>query len=331
MFALKMIVTYNCDSMCDHCRFRCRPGRGGAISTEKAKQWVKALRDSFDLENLVLYGGEPTLYCEEMHDIARSAYRSGVSINVETNCSWATSFDQAKRILSKLKGLNPRFLFSLDGFHARFIPFERVRNAIRAAKKLGIPYFHDIALMDNISAENEYDKLTERLIGDLSREGNLANHNLYRAFYTGRAAEKLADNFTGSTCISPHIYKDFLPGFRRLDQKCVQLPWYLNMSHEKTSVVVLDPYGWVSFGCGIAIGNANESSITRIVDKYDPWDHPIISILIKEGPAGLARMPEAKGYSTKKRYVEKCHLCQDIRNYLKPFYPDILVPSNMYF
>lgn len=331
MFALKLIVTYNCNSMCDHCRFRCRPNLDGVVSTEKAKRWVKELRDSFDLERLVLYGGEPTLYFKEMYDIARFAYRSGVSINIETNCSWATTLDEAMKFLHKLKELNPRFLFSFDGFHARSIPFERVRNAIRAAKKLGVPYFHDIALMDNIDAENDYDKLTKCLMKELSREGNLGDYSLYRTLYMGRAAEKLAEKFTGKTCTSPHAYKDFLPDFRRLDQRCIILPWYPHMSHKNTDVLVIDPYGWVSFGCGIAIGNANDSPITNIVERYDPWNHPIISILMEEGPLGLTKTSEAEGYLMKNRYVEKCHLCQDIRNYLKPFYPNVLVPSNMYF
>ena len=331
MFALKLIVTYNCNSMCDHCRFRSRPNLDGVVSTEKANRWVRALKESFDLERLVLYGGEPTLYFKEMLDIAKHAYSTGVSINIETNCSWATTFNEALKFLDRLKELNPQFLFSFDGFHARFIPFERVRNAIRAARKLGIAYFHDVALMDNIDAENDYDRLTKRLIRGLSREGDLGDHNLYRTFYTGRAAEKLAEIFAGKSCMSPHLYKDFLPSFRHLDQKCIKLPWYLNMSHENADVIVIDPYGWVSFGCGITIGNANDSPITEIVGNYDPWHHPIISILLKEGPIGLAKMPEAEGYSMKKQYVEKCHLCQDIRNYLKPFYPNLLVPSNMYF
>lgn len=332
MFALKMIMTYKCNSMCDHCRFRSGPNLGGGITPpEKAKEWVKALRDSFDLERLVLYGGEPTLCSKEMCDIAEFAHSIGVSIHVETNCSWAITVERAVRFLSRLKGLNPQFLFSFDGFHARFIPFDRVRNAIVAAKKLGITHYHDIALMDNIDAENDYDKSTKSLMTELEEEGNLGNYALYRTFYTGRAAEKLARRFSGKTSTSPHLYRDFLPGFRGLDQKCVKLPWYLDMSHENTNVLVVDPYAWVSFGCGIAIGNAKDVSMTDIIDSYSPSDHPIIGVLVKEGPVGLARLPEAEGYPMKTRYVEKCHLCQDIRNYLKPYFPNILVPPNMYF
>jgi len=331
MFALKMIVTYKCNSMCDHCRFRSGPNLNGVIQPEKAKEWVKTLRDSFDLERLVLYGGEPTLYFREMCEIAEFAHSIGVSLHVETNCSWATTLERAMKVLSKLKELNPHFLFSFDGFHARFIPFNRVRNAIIAAKKLGIPYYHDIAVMDNIDAENDYDKMTKNLMRKLSKEGNLGNYALYRILYTGRAAEKLAERFAGKPCTSPHLYKDFLPDFRRLDQKCIELPWYPNMSHRNTEVLVIDPYGWVSFGCGIAIGNANDSPLIDIIENYDPSDHPIISVLMKEGPVGLTKIPEAKGYRLKTRYVEKCHLCQDIRNYIKPYFPDVLVPPNMYF
>jgi len=330
MYALKMIVTYRCNSMCEHCRFRSGPNLDGVIPPEKAKCWVKALKDSFDLERLVLYGGEPTLYFREMFNIAEFAHSIGVSIHVETNCSWATTPVRAVKFLSRMKQLNIQFLFSFDGFHARFIPFNRVRNAIIAAKKLGITYYHDIALMDNVDAENEYDKLTKSLMRELDEEGNLGNYALYRTFYTGRAAEKLAERFAGKTCTSPDFYKDFLPGFRELDQKCIELPWYLNISHKNTNVLDVDPYGWVSFGCGIAIGNANDTPIMNIVDNYSPWDHPIISVLMKEGPVGLTKLPEAEGYSMKTRYIEKCHLCQDIKNYLKPHFPNILVPSNMY-
>jgi len=234
------------------------------------------------------------------------------------------------KFLSKLRNLNPEFLFSFDGFHAKFIPFERVKNAIIAAKKLGMHYFHDVAVMDNIDAENDYDRLTKSLMEELSREGNPGDYALYRIFYTGRASEKLADEFAGEPEVSPHFYKKFLPDFRRLDQKCIKLPWYSNISHENTNVLDIDPYGWVSFGCGIAIGNANDTPIADIVSNYDPRNHPIISVLIKEGPIGLTKIPEAEGYLMKRRYIEKCHLCQDIRNYIRPFYPNVLVPSSMY-
>ena len=50
-----------------------------------------------------------------------------------------------------------------------------------------------------------------------------------------------------------------------------------------------------------------------------------------EGPIGLTRISEASGFVLREGgYVDKCHLCQDVRTYLRPLFPDVLCPDNYY-
>ena len=45
---------------------------------------------------------------------------------------------------------------------------------------------------------------------------------------------------------------------------------------------------------------------------------------------GLAREAQAYGYVLKTDYADKCHLCQEAREYLRGKYPDYLVPEQHY-
>jgi hypothetical protein len=92
----------------------------------------------------------------------------------------------------------------------------------------------------------------------------------------------------------------------------------------------LDPDGYLSKGCGIAIANIRQTPVGTVLAAYDAARHPIFSTLLESGPLGLAREAEAFGYVLKTDYADKCHLCQEARQVLLSKYPAYLVPEQHY-
>ena len=113
--------------------------------------------------------------------------------------------------------------------------------------------------------------------------------------------------------------------------KC-PLPDYLGNDLRAPTGVEIHPGGWVNLCAGLALGNAREHPLSDILSGYDPDAHPIIRLLMQEGPAGLLRLAQHHGYGAvdKGNYVDGCHLCYEARRFLHPHYPNELAPAHPY-
>jgi MoaA/NifB/PqqE/SkfB family radical SAM enzyme len=92
--------------------------------------------------------------------------------------------------------------------------------------------------------------------------------------------------------------------------------------------VHVDPLGLVHVCQGITIGNAFETPLCEILERYDPPSHPIVGPLLRGGPAELAR---AVGYAPgRSGYADACHLCFVARRRARgDGYPH-LAPAHVY-
>jgi len=125
--------------------------------------------------------------------------------------------------------------------------------------------------------------------------------------FRGRAAEKLAH-------LAPGVPAEELT-------KC---------PHEKLdapSRVHLDCYGRLHLCQGLCVG---PGSITEACAGYDAATHPIVSRLLEGGPLALARFAVAQGFELQARYADACHLCYRAREFLRPQFPELLGPDEMY-
>ena len=81
----------------------------------------------------------------------------------------------------------------------------------------------------------------------------------------------------------------------------------------------------------LAFEGVKQSGDSEIIREFIPRKHPIIGkLLAREGPKNLLDIAVEKGYKPQEEYADKCHLCFSTRNFLRPFYPNILEPSNLY-
>ena len=319
--SLWLVVTYHCSARCTCCLFDAGPGKRRWMTLEDAEAYVEQLAERHPLERVGIVGGEALLRPELALAIGKMAKAHGIDdvMIAGTNCSWATSDEKTRQVLTSLKDTGIRISFSVDAFHQEFVPVDRVERACRIARELGMddaPQRPNAALLDSMDADNPYDRRTRELAASLESKG----HRVVpcppgRVMYSGRAA-RLSSHYAGPRSVPEDV--------------CNSVPW-VSGSLEALSGIQIDCDGWVMVEHGISIGNARQTSLREALDRYDPVNTPIVKTLIHEGPIGLTRLPEARGFKLRDEgYVDKCHLCYEIREHLRPSFPHQLAPSACY-
>ncbi len=313
MSVLKIHLTYQCSAACEHCRFWCTAAPGEAIDHDLAMDCIRTLQRVNGLDFVVLTGGEPGLVPELTHAIASGARQLGMQVRVESNASWATSEQAARAFLEPLYQCGARVCFSMDAFHEKFIPIDRVEQAVHVSDSLGGRYSFEVAFLDRENPSHPMDVRTAEIVAEMERR---VGHPLrvYRGgiLFKGRPAERLAGLVAAGRGVP--------------DCLCEAVPWWPNGWLRTLDVIILDPRGNLSKGCGIIFGNVRRQPVEQIVAEYDAEKHPIFSVLLTEGPLGLARRAAELGYQIKADYADRCHLCQEATEILRATCPDLLAP-----
>jgi hypothetical protein len=300
-----------------HCRFRCTTRPAPVIDSDLAMQVISVLQAQNDLQMVVLLGGEPGLFPTLTHWLAKAIRALNINARVESNAFWATDDTAARQFLAPLYADGVSLMFSLDAFHAPFVPFERVERAIRVSEQLGGAYNLEIAYLNLAERKNPQDKQTEALFTELTaRLGFEPKSYQGNVLFNGRSTERLADLVAEGRGVP--------------NERCRAVPWWYNGDLDTLELLILDPDGYLSKGCGIAIGNVKQTSVTEILQSYDAHSHPILSTLLNVGPLGLAQEAGELGYVLKQDYADRCHLCQEARQVLRVKYPEYLQPDQHY-
>lgn len=96
---------------------------------------------------------------------------------------------------------------------------------------------------------------------------------------------------------------------------------------EAPSRIHLDCYGRLHLCQGLNVGTGE---LGEVIAAYDGTRHPIVARLLKGGPYELARYAADLGFDLAPEYVDACHLCYRVREFLRPRFPDLLGPDEMY-
>jgi len=310
---LYFVISYKCTNECKHCAVQGSPNQDEiTIKLEDVKKYLEDVTSNFLIEEVGFFGGEPLLYFDLLVSLIEEVKRFDIQkIGFPTNGYWGKNDYIAEKYAQKLKeaGLY-RIGFSVDAFHQEFISLDVLRRAIKAAHEARIEW---IALMPKyLGSENEKNSFNEKtndIIETLSKEFDFCEVIKSEVLVAGRAAKQLAQHYSLKA----------IPA-----DKCL---------HLKAPMYAIDPNGWVfNQACyGISIGNTNEKPLSDIIREFNPRKHPIIGkLLAREGPKNLLNIAVEKGYKPQEGYADKCHLCFSTRNFLRPFYPNIFEPSNLY-
>jgi MoaA/NifB/PqqE/SkfB family radical SAM enzyme len=157
-----IIVTYKCQVACPHCIIEAGPHRKEEIQLEDAFNWIKQIanyRNGY-IKVLSLTGGEPFYDIKKLAALSSFGETNGLLVSAVTNAFWALTPQKAVDTLRNLPSIK-MMAISADAYHQKDIPFERVKNAVEAAKKLDVPF--QIGVCTENQDDLEYKKIVKKL------------------------------------------------------------------------------------------------------------------------------------------------------------------------
>jgi len=298
---LEFTLTTKCNSQCIHCQANASPLRNEVMDVKDAHNYLTQTTAVSNIESFMVFGGEPMLYPERAIVIFKKAYQLRIpKIDMITNGIWGKDREKAEELAKKLKAAGLKYVnISVDAFHAEYIPLEYPKNAALALLKAGIEDVKwNVAVVESIDAENEYDKKTKQILKKLEPIG--IDVSFVKIMPVGRAVENLRGFFQHEP----------------LDGSCEGEPLIGNTLTNPNSICI-EPSGSVNICWHLAIGNAKETPLSRIIREYNWQKNPIIKTLVKEGPTGLLKLSNVHNQKLQENhYINKCHLCIEIRKNL---------------
>jgi MoaA/NifB/PqqE/SkfB family radical SAM enzyme len=240
-------------------------------------------------------GGEPFLFYPIMLGGLCEAATQGLRAGIVSNCYWATSVADAVEWLRPIADVGVNHLgFSSDVFHGENTMTEEARNAVAAARQLGLAEgVFTIEPPEGCNAYPETDK------GEPITGGSVRFRGRAVAMLTDGVERRPWTEFTECPC------EDFVDLGR----------------------VHVDAHGNVHLCQGLVIGNLWQRPLKEIIADYDPATHPIIGPLMAGGPVALVEhydLPHEDGYA------DACHLCYLARDALRNRFPESLTPGQVY-
>lgn len=177
-----LVTTYRCPLACAHCIVEASPRRRELVDPGEADRWLEALAayGGGRVRAVALTGGEPFLDLEHLQCLGALAARRGLLVTAVTNAFWATTPEEAERVLLAVPEVRV-LTFSTDVYHLRAIPLERVANAVRAAARLGRRHVVAVCTRGRGDAE------TASLIDRVAEFVEPSRINVARIFPVGRA------------------------------------------------------------------------------------------------------------------------------------------------
>ncbi|MFP4383488.1 MAG: radical SAM/SPASM domain-containing protein [Spirochaetia bacterium] len=300
---ITFIATYRCNASCGHCFF------GVSDSPYLAEHLIgRTFLEIGPLEWVHLSGGEPFLDPPELLSIISviREHHPG-HIGIATNGYWARDTGETAKLVSSLadQGVDG-ISFSVDVYHQRWVPLNRVITAAKAVRNAGMTN-HSWIVASGDSAESL------ELARQASRESGLPlAENAVRNIGKG-ASRKGA----GTGEIPQGLCRDLSCCLGETGPFDPKMLW-------------IDPYGNVLICYGIIIGNVRDRSLNQIMEEYRPENNRVLSALAEEGPKGLYRLAEEKGCAPAGWFPDECALCFRSRRELRAYYPEILGPGECY-
>ena len=276
------------------------------METEDGLRYLEETASVTQLDSFMIFGGEPMLYPERTISLFRKADELRIpTIQLITNGYWGKDPKKAEIHASELKKAGVTdVLVSVDAFHLPHIPLDGPRNAAKASAEASIKRVRwNIAVVEGIDAENEYDQKTREVAETLEPLDIELSFN--KIFPHGRARENL---------------KHFFPK-QSLEGDCPEKEDAL----VNPSCISMDSAGWAAMCWNMAMGNAKESPLSELITEYSWESHPVTRTLVERGPFGLTGLPESLGFDLKEKYINKCHLCIELRRYMRKTYPEMFI------
>ena len=295
-----VITNYYCTSKCKHCLYGCSPSWDKKyIEKQTAVVNFKKIKE-LNCNSVHIGGGEPFLNFEGLKNTVLAANEENNHIQyIETNSSWFKDHNDAIQKLNELRNIGiSTLLISMSPFHNEHIPFFKVKGVIKACHQTGIsvmPWIEDFY--------NDMNSFDDQVIHSLDEYSDKFGGNYiqiiplrYWIHYGGRVI---------------HYYKHILP-LKEIDDIIFSTPRCSELTD--TSHFHVDLFN--NYIPGLCSGLAIQ--ISDLGSSLSEEKYPILNTLYNRGINGFYQYA-IKYYNYKpseEKFLNKCHLCFDIRKYL---------------
>jgi hypothetical protein len=292
---IHFLLSYRCTDECDHCFLWGSPRARGTMTLAQVRDVLQQAKDLGTVEMIYFEGGEPFLFYPIMMQGLREAAALGFKTGIVSNCYWATSVEDAVQWLRPVTEIGIADLsLSSDLFHGEAMMTQAARDAVEAAKRLGLPEG-----IITIEAPEGCTAYSEAAKGEPITGGQVR--------FRGRAVAKLTEGVP-----------------RRPWTEFTECP---DEDFTDPGRIHVDAYGYVHVCQGVVMANLWQQPLKEIVASYAPRAHPIIGPLMEGGPVALVERYDLPHEET---YVDACHLCYLARDALRARFPEFLAPDVVY-
>jgi len=313
-----ILYTYRCTIACRHCCFACAADRPDVhMDPDQAVAHLRALHELGRVVHAA--GGECLIDWDAFAQMIVAAHDAAVAPHfVETNASFAKNDAIVHERLAFLAAHGVAgILFSADPYHQAFVPPEHVIRLRRIA--------HEMFGRRNVWGPSATDDQV-RDFADIARdEARLRRH--VRADpprLVGNAHAELAP-FLDLHPVD-HLPNDVGWRLRHTGPDC-------GVEFDAATIweIHIDPYDNIQTNCGVILGKADEVSPRHVLERGPANANAIARLLATGGPLALAHFARDRhGFAVPDRVHSKCDLCYRARRFLRPFYPDVLGPAEVY-
>lgn len=308
-----IILSYQCNLTCLHCLYNCRGNWKDWIGVEKFEEYLKTLKNISSFISLHLTGGEPFINFPLLLESVKICKNYEIPFFVETNCYWAKNEEATKEKLNKLKenGLNS-IMLSYSIFYVYKVPIENFENAMKKSFEIfgkeNVTFYtmnaYKIVKEVGITGTMNFEKCV-KIIGEKKFLNFLRDYIVPKGkcLYTleNWFFKFSPEKFKGANCIA-----EFLN------------PYHIHIDLYENYIP--------SFCSGITLGNYKD-----VLENGINTNDKILRFLMTD-IYELLLWSESYGYKRKDGYINKCHLCLDIRKFLieNKFKFDSLKPEEFY-
>jgi len=294
-----LITNYYCSSQCKHCLYGCSPKWPKKyITVDRAKRNFRLLK-SLDCHSLHIGGGEPFLNTDVLEKVLIAAREENMGIEyIETNSSWFKDEGSAVALLNRLKKAGLRtLLISMSPFHNEHIPFSKVKGVLAACRKSDLSvfpwiqeFYPELGMFDD-NKKHSLNEYKEKFGEDYIKRIPLR----YWVHYGGRAIQTFKDVFP-------------LKSTKEILSTSIGCKELADTSHFHA-----DLFG--NYIPGLCSGLSIK--LDDLGEPLNAYNYPLITKLYNKGIKALAENAASEfGFNPGEEYLNKCHLCFDIRKYL---------------
>ena len=303
-FRVGLILTERCNITCAHCWLSSGPDRHKSMRVEDALRYVEEAAELPRMEWISITGGEPFLLYDEMLRIIRHASELGLKTECVTNCYWAVNQERAEERLNELveAGLDV-INISVDDFHQRFIPFERVENCYEAAKRLGLK-----VVIQSVYSRGSRLRLDE-IIRRLGEEGIRVLGPRPRGKPLYAIAMESGFIPIGRGAMIPR--EEWPLGSGPVEGPCQAVLRDISISPDGRLLPCCSALGLLP---NASIGSLTEKKLGELLEEAMKME--VFRWLREIGPLGIAKRT---GFNLDSEgYVNRCHLCYEVLRELFP-------------